>query len=1599
MENKNNSQYSTLLMPEERVSGNKMYTQAFVDAGIEHIHIFLSGPEQKTLLLKNNDKIDLILQRNNLLELLSDKELNVLITGKMGEIFLNTISNGKFIMPSAALWYLAKSVVNSELKIKDNFGSFGIFELSASGYVVLAVDKKGNLKDDLLVVNPKCGAGAGINISRILTKLDIKPNAVDDVLKDFLGDEGKEKREAVTMRADRCGVFSSSATISDKNQGIPLDYALAVTLKSEVLKACKRMIPGVTKIMLTGRIFMWQYARDCAKDYLKTIGITDVYYDEFQRAHIDGMLSMVESIGFENLKKDENKKLSRVDILPEYPSFTELHKKFTDLDLYKRIDRNEVHDISFSELENTPVNIGIDAGSTMAKIVICDARDNRILRLGSCDNHGDTVETIKYIFSQIKDEGCESLNIQHIGLTGSGRYQVQKVLGKIYPSLTDRIFTLVENYAHAHGSIAFAKENIEQLKHRYPDVNQEFYALVDIGGEDTKVSVIALKKEELFDNAMNVKCSAGTGSLMDTLKSLFGIDSISEACNLAYSAKKAYEINATCAVFLMENAKKMQADGYPKDDILASCNFAIVENMARTLWNSLNLPGKAVVMLHGQTMQSDPLPLAVTNRIQEISRMHCVVPPHPGHRACLGLVLSIKNKEIIQNNIKLEDLINTVPEKRIFFCTGAVCNDKEARCARTSLTLCGGAEKVNVKLGGCTLVNNIISDKGNNSRPLSNDPYREIWRLADELLPRSEAEDRLIIPKSFAVSSNAFLISKIFELLGFNVHVDNVKESDIHAGQPEFSVDVCAPLIGATGQYERLAREKHGMILVPQIDYLPTNGKSEGKTCTTNQGGVLIAMHFAKIKYPESKFFNFVLNLKNQEASFIADRLHIALKGLFHIYKKNISRDELFEAISKAIELDNEFKNKLANKAADLIEFAIADQRNITIVMGREYLLNPGIYDSHAGKLLRDKGIVAIPSYVIDTELDSRFGYLYWKNAHELLTKIDAVTNNTLHLITKNERLKLLFSQIEGGFTQSSINSVQVSTFRCGPDTILIPFAEEVTKKKPSLIIQSDAVIKELAHLENRVNTFISQIEKKLHETYAEHDFDIELLNDFEFNKIDPLTDVVYFPTMHDNRIVTSVFRGAGITTIDNFVDADFDIKQKIMLGRRYTGDSICAPMAGVFADILLAVEDFKKRKSENDPVINGKSRLLFFDSKGTGPCRQGQYVEVHKLLLYQKNKNKQSANGSLNGNGSCSGPDKTMSDFLKLMVSREENGYDPGLEEWALIQSFQGLIMQGIFNSILLKSGQVCQNLNEFEEFKKDYLQLKNDIYDRMELSIKPKKMALKMTNLLSEMPGPIVLMLKTMVYGVHNNNGYRKLLKKFSAKWFSKERLNHKTKLKVHIEGEFYMRIAQFEDIFKELIDAIGFGSFKADCSPMWTYFEYSLENTITESKENMALKSAELGRCKESKIKKVIINEIESLQKKINYLNVVKKVFRSLFIEPLYKAAVIDIPHETSHILEKSRQLNKNLKPEGELPLYVGEAISKIEDGIDLFLNVSPESCMVSAMGQSFTAPIHKLTGKNTRIQDLFSINGEINREKLQLSILRTLGPEKYYTKEVL
>jgi len=153
--------------------------EIFIDAGIEHIHVrtfdSFPGNNSETLtndiIIKNNEDIQKLFRESGIMDLISYNENSlgngnpsIYITGKLSEIAQKVLNRSESIMPAAALLAAAKFLLRS--KENKEIETIGIIDLSASGYMVICIDKNEQLKDGLLIVNPRCGAGTGINLSR-----------------------------------------------------------------------------------------------------------------------------------------------------------------------------------------------------------------------------------------------------------------------------------------------------------------------------------------------------------------------------------------------------------------------------------------------------------------------------------------------------------------------------------------------------------------------------------------------------------------------------------------------------------------------------------------------------------------------------------------------------------------------------------------------------------------------------------------------------------------------------------------------------------------------------------------------------------------------------------------------------------------------------------------------------------------------------------------------------------------------------------------------------------------------------------------------------------------------------------------------------------------------------------------------------------------------------------------------------------------------------------------------------------------------------------------------------------------------------------------
>jgi activator of 2-hydroxyglutaryl-CoA dehydratase/predicted nucleotide-binding protein (sugar kinase/HSP70/actin superfamily) len=1550
------------------IAGNSFY----IDAGVEQIHCCLRA-EDPTV----GDSIWSFpagdLSEHSFAQLSVDTP--VYITGKFSKIIKENLGRGQLLMPLAVLWAAAAKQAGEQ------GGSVVILNLSASGYALVGIDDRGELIDDLLTTNPRCGSGAGINIDRVLRKLDIQRSGVDAVLGQFLGEQGEAERRDIPVRADRCGVFASSATISDKNQGIPLSFALATTMKSEVLKACKHIDSVFDLVCLTGGIFEWQFARDCASDYFADLGCQRIIHDQDHGIAFPGFTKLIDQatvVPEEIIALQTTTANGGGKSLLAFPA---LRDKLEAAHLYKRQDELALPPAEkLVDLFAAGVFIGIDVGSTMAKIVIGSSSGDLLYR-ASYSNSGDTVETIKQVFADLRTRGIEDLNLCQIGITGSARYQIQKALTAIYPQLADRILVLVENYAHARGSLPEVRAYLEELESQgVKDLNHDFCVLVDVGGEDTKISTIDLERGDLYDNAMNTKCSAGTGSLLDTLVDLFRLNGVQDAVAQAMAAPQAESINATCAVFLLEHARRLQAEGRAQGSIIASAVWAIVENMARSLWPQIYLPSNTVVLLHGQTMQSDPMPLAISQRLQDFldAPAYCLVPSIPGHRACHGLIQTCLDRSELEGSVPvcLSHFIDQSFERQIIHCRGAVCGDPKAHCYRSKLSATDSTgHPFSIALGGCSAVNELSNARSKSKGTI--DSCSAIWKFQMDMLPTSDDAQRLVVPRSFAVSEWACFFSSLFDGCDIPVHVDIPTEGDVLRGQPSFRIDTCAPHIGVVGQLLRLAGEPHGMILAPQIEFLPVVGESLGRTCTINQGGFASGRGVAMAEYPDCRIHLFNVDLKHHDVKTLAHKLYQRLLPVYRYYQVDMPFARFAELVEQAMTKQLAFRRKTADYAAKLAREALDNGQQIALVMGREYVLNPGVYDSHVGRLLRDKGLVGIPSYVLNADCNPDLAHLYWRNAHLVASIAEGVAKHKLHEQIGHEQLKQIFAEVEK--QEQLLPLVHVSTFLCGPDSVTNPLMNELIKERPFLRIQSDAAIKELAHLENRMNTYVNQLAAEGRQQIRfgnQQSFEVHLLDPLENrDPLDSAHDVICFPTLSDNRPLVAVFKSAGFTCLDNYGE-DYNLQSLIERGRSIVGDGVCAPLAAVYGDVLAAITSFQQLK-QNDPAFRDKKRLLIFNNKGLGPCRQGQYVEVHKLFLHQ-----------FNGIG-----DKLESlgdNLVQFLVSYEDSGYSNGFPRWIFLRGVQALILQGVMHQLQAEGSARCHSTKQLEDFMTAHKVLCDRMVHLIETLPLPPAAAAGAEGLkkLLFLPQSLASLWRDLF-----RHPIASELRNFSSQWCS-EPLSDGI-IKIHIDGEAYMRVAQYEQIHLALLNLLGPGRFHLTLTPLWGYLEYKLAWTMARAKETMSECRDELERGGDAAFTRGRKATISAKRKEYYRAKGLHLLLRKVMAGPFYRAAGLTLPEPVPQVLESAERVVATKRPGGELVPYLGEALLKLEKGYDLILNIAPEGCMVSSMGEVITPALYQAApGYTGKIQPLFSQQGDIDEGKLGQAVLQALGPERLY-----
>ncbi len=217
-------------------------------------------------------------------------------------------------------------------------------------------------------------------------------------------------------------------------------------------------------------------------------------------------------------------------------------------------------------MSNICYRIGLDVGSTTAKIAVLDEKDHLIYSQYKRHNAQVAQLVATYFTELFKKTGDADVKICVTGSVGMATAEQLKA----------------EFLQEVVAATVFAKK-------RYPQAK----ALTDIGGQDAKVVFFNGRNTEL---RMNGNCAGGTGAFIDQMGVLMGKDNKTMS-DLAMQATHLYPMAARCGVFAKTDIQNLMSRNLPETDIAASIFHSIAVQTVVTLSHGMDF--KTPILLCG----------------------------------------------------------------------------------------------------------------------------------------------------------------------------------------------------------------------------------------------------------------------------------------------------------------------------------------------------------------------------------------------------------------------------------------------------------------------------------------------------------------------------------------------------------------------------------------------------------------------------------------------------------------------------------------------------------------------------------------------------------------------------------------------------------------------------------------------------------------------------------------------------------------------------------------------------------------------------------------------------------------------------------------
>lgn len=989
-------------------------------------------------------------------------------------------------------------------------------------------------------MNGTCAGGTGAFIDQMAALLQTDAAGLNELAKNH---------QNIYPIASRCGVFAKTDIQPLLNEGAAKEDIAASVLQAVVNQTISGLAQGRSihghVAFLGGPL---HFMSELRQRFIETLKLTDqdIVFPEDSQFFV--------AIGAAISSRNE-KPISFECLYERAPLIYKMNDDesetmdpiFVNEEEYQAFKvRHEQHRLKRVDLETYSGNayLGIDAGSTTTKIALI-SEDGSLLHSHYGSNMGSplesTIDALKKLYAKLNAR----TEIVNSAVTGYGEHLIKAALKVDIGE--------IETVAHYKAADFFL-----------PGVD----FVLDIGGQDMKSLVI---KDGVIDSIMlNEACSSGCGSFIETFANSLNVG-VKDFAQLGLRSQKPVDLGTRCTVFMNSKVKQAQKEGAEVSDISAGISISVIKNAlfkVIRLRNTEELGQKVVVQ--GGTFYND----AVLRSIEKILGREVVRPDIAGIMGAFGAALIARERyeEGYQASLlQGEELDDFTMESSMRRC--GLCGNN---CMVTVKHFSNGSEFVSgnrcERGAGKEIIHNNIPN-------LYEFKYKRVFGYKP--LKEAEAKRGVIgLPRVLNLYEDYPFWYTFFTELGYRIVLSGRSSKRMYEQGMDTipSESACYPAKLVHGHIIDLVQKGIKKIFYPSIPFnipedLEANNKYNCPVVTS---------------YPETIWANMDI-LRQEELTFYHPFLpldmpkRMAKRLITELAPEGIPKHELIEAMRKAYEELEAYKQEVRDEGEKTLEYLRKHQIKGIVLAGRPYHIDPEI--NHG-----------IP------EMIKSYGFaILSEDSIRHLMKVE----RPLRVVDQWVYHSRLYSAASFVAQQADLELVQLTSFGCGLDAVTTDQVKEILERygKIYTVLKIDE-INNLGAARIRVRSLIAAINERDKRNFVPRKL-YDLPEKSLFKEEMKATHTILAPQMspiHFQFLKTG-FEKAGYK-IEVLPSVD---KSAIDEGLRFVHNDACYPAIIVVGQIMEALRSGKYDLEHTSVII----------TQTGGGCRATNYIAFIRKALH----------------------------------------------------------------------------------------------------------------------------------------------------------------------------------------------------------------------------------------------------------------------------------------------------------------------------------------------------------------------------------------------